>query len=559
MDESHLPIDRGWAWVVLLACALESFLMIGSMKSFGVFFVEFLDFYNASSSEISGVVSARTISISIVSLFVLSAGPHCMANRWFVLIGCVFGVAAYMVCAFAPNVDLVMMSQGIFWGAAVGMAHGPTLVMVGKYFNKKRGLANSLANIGAGIGGLIFPPLIRFMLDFYGLRGTLMIISGVMFNISIIAALLRPLEFYSKRRKSKVKMNSEKCLKNGELSIQEALLPEKNINKEALEGNSFESEKYNTSQGAPKGTIHLSYELLVSSKNGRLRTQSTSSGVLRTSYKKSETGSTRSINKYITEMSNTNSSLFQSVEALGSIPDFKNDDTNSETSKTCSISAGSILKKLFDFKALKSRRFNLFMLTGFIAISGNAFVVLYLPAHAKDIGITDTKAALLVSIVQATDIVSRVFMAFILDRRILERHQMLSIALIITGISCQLLPLFTQFWSLTLFSVIYGFFGGLYFAIYPVIIVDFVGIECLSSGMAIMMLLHGVSLSFLAPILGMLRDRTGSYLASYHLMGTGSIIGSLLLLLEPLVRRFEKNSNIVLHIKDNKANNKENT
>ncbi|KAJ8310514.1 hypothetical protein KUTeg_012379 [Tegillarca granosa] len=507
MDESHLPIDRGWAWVVLLA------------------------------------------------LFVLSAGPHCMANRWFVLIGCVFGVAAYMVCAFAPNVDLVMMSQG----AAVGMAHGPTLVMVGKYFNKKRGLANSLANIGAGIGGLIFPPLIRFMLDFYGLRGTLMIISGVMFNISIIAALLRPLEFYSKRRKSKVKMNSEKCLKNGELSNQEALLPEKNIKKEALEGNSFESEKYYISQGAPKGTIHLSYELLVSSKNGRLRTQSTSSGVLRTSYKKSETGSTRSINKYITEMSNTNSSLFQSVEALGSIPDFKNDDNNSETLKTCSISAGSILKKLFDFKALKSRRFNLFMLTGFIAISGNAFVVLYLPAHAKDIGITDTKAALLVSIVQATDIVSRVFMAFILDRRILERHQMLSIALIITGISCQLLPIFTQFWSLTLFSVIYGFFGGLYFAIYPVIIVDFVGIECLSSGMAIMMLLHGVSLSFLAPILGMLRDRTGSYLASYHLMGTGSIIGSLLLFLEPLVRRFEKKSNIVLHIKDNKANNKENT
>lgn len=58
---------------------------------------------------------------------------------------------------------------------------------------------------------------------------------------------------------------------------------------------------------------------------------------------------------------------------------------------------------------------------------------------------------------------------------------------------------------------------------------------------------------------GMLRDRTGSYLASYHLMGTGSIIGSLLLLLEPLVRRFDKKSDTVLTIQDNKEQNKDKT
>lgn len=386
----------------------------------------------------------------------------------------------------------------------MGLAHGPTLVMVGKYFNKKRGLANSLANIGAGVGGLIFPPLIRIMLDYYGLRGTLMILSGVMLNITIIAALLRPLEFYSKRRKTNVQTNAKNCLEHGKHSTQEVLLKEKNNEKRALEAVSAESTKYYTSQTDPKGTMHLSYELLVPSRNGRIRTQSMSSGGLRTPHKKSETGSSRSINEYITEISRRNVGLFQSVEALGSVADFKSDDTSSENRKTCYTSAGGILKKLFNFKALKSRRFNLFMLTGFIAISGNAFVVLYLPAHAKDMGITDTNAALLVSIVQATDIVSRVCMAFVLDRRILERHQMLSIALMITGISCQLIPFFTQFWSLALYSVIYGFFGGLYFAIYPVIIVDFVGLECLSSGMAVMMLLHGISLSSLAPVLGKL-------------------------------------------------------
>ena len=49
---------------------------------------------------------------------------------------------------------------------------------------------------GTGIGTLIFPPITQYMLDHYGFRGSILILGGVILNLCVCGALLRPLAFY---------------------------------------------------------------------------------------------------------------------------------------------------------------------------------------------------------------------------------------------------------------------------------------------------------------------------------------------------------------------------
>lgn len=83
-------------------------------------------------------------------------------------------------------------------GIGSAMAYSPSIVTVGQYFEKHRALANGISVSGSGLGNFAIPPLMRVLLDNYGLRGTMLILSGLMLNVCVCGALLRPLDFYTK-------------------------------------------------------------------------------------------------------------------------------------------------------------------------------------------------------------------------------------------------------------------------------------------------------------------------------------------------------------------------
>lgn len=60
-----LPIDRGWAWLVVFGAFMQLFIMLGITKSLGIIFVEIIDKYKGSASS-----TAIMYSISAgISLF----------------------------------------------------------------------------------------------------------------------------------------------------------------------------------------------------------------------------------------------------------------------------------------------------------------------------------------------------------------------------------------------------------------------------------------------------------------------------------------------------------
>jgi hypothetical protein len=80
--------------------------------------------------------------------------------------------------------------------------------MVGFYFKRRLALANSISLAGSSTGQFILPPLVTLLIDHYSVRGALIILAGVMFNITLAGALLRPTCYY-KKRKPKFKVTFE--------------------------------------------------------------------------------------------------------------------------------------------------------------------------------------------------------------------------------------------------------------------------------------------------------------------------------------------------------------
>lgn len=59
----------------------------------------------------------------------------------------------------------------VFVGIGYGMMFGPSLVVVGMYFQKRRSLANGLAAAGGSLGQLLIPQLLHLLIQTYGFKG----------------------------------------------------------------------------------------------------------------------------------------------------------------------------------------------------------------------------------------------------------------------------------------------------------------------------------------------------------------------------------------------------
>ena len=76
------------------------------------------------------------------------------------------------------------------------MAWSVSIAHMGQYFKHRMAIANGIAVSGVGIGNLVLPPIVRALLDNYGLQGTLLVMAGISLHVCVAGALLRPTSAY---------------------------------------------------------------------------------------------------------------------------------------------------------------------------------------------------------------------------------------------------------------------------------------------------------------------------------------------------------------------------
>ena len=97
----------------------------------------------------------------------------------------------------------------LFAGCGLGFLNLSAIVIVNRYFNKKRGTVQGCMFSGSGFGIMCISPLLEALLSKYDWRGTLLIMAGLFLQLCVASALFRPLPL--KRSRREVKYSEQKC------------------------------------------------------------------------------------------------------------------------------------------------------------------------------------------------------------------------------------------------------------------------------------------------------------------------------------------------------------
>nr|CAD7446735.1 unnamed protein product [Timema bartmani] len=86
----------------------------------------------------------------------------------------------------------------------LGMVAPSSYLAFNSYFLERRGLAMGLCQAGIGLGFIVAPPLVQYLLEDYGYRGTMLILSGIALNGVVGAVLYQPVRYHLVRKAPKI-------------------------------------------------------------------------------------------------------------------------------------------------------------------------------------------------------------------------------------------------------------------------------------------------------------------------------------------------------------------
>ncbi|KAI8518480.1 hypothetical protein Bbelb_044970 [Branchiostoma belcheri] len=187
------PLDGGWGWAVVLAVFMIGACTLGVIRSFGVFFEEFTAQFNQSATATSWVISV-CLGITFGGTLLGVMLSAMFTFRPVAMVGGVLAAAGCIATSFSTSITPLYFTVGVLVGLGSSLAMFPSLSLVGKYFDKRRAIANGIAFSGVGVGNVVFPLLFTYLIEEYGWRGSFLIAAGVMLNITAFAALLRPIQ-----------------------------------------------------------------------------------------------------------------------------------------------------------------------------------------------------------------------------------------------------------------------------------------------------------------------------------------------------------------------------
>ncbi|XP_078572993.1 monocarboxylate transporter 13-like [Branchiostoma floridae x Branchiostoma japonicum] len=185
------PPDGGWGWMILLSNFVMCACVFGVQKSFGVFFVEFREYFGESSG---GTAWINSIMSAVAHGGGALAVPLSVrfGTRPVVMVGGVLSCLGLVLSTFANSILYLYFSLGVITGLSYAMVFAPSVAMLGRYFDKRRALVNGIALSGSG-ATFALAPVCQLLEQTYGWRGALLLLGGLTLNLCVSGALLRPI------------------------------------------------------------------------------------------------------------------------------------------------------------------------------------------------------------------------------------------------------------------------------------------------------------------------------------------------------------------------------
>lgn len=479
-------VDGGWGWMVVFGAFMINVITDGCSYSFGVLFTHLVDHFQANRSSTAWVGSVFNAAPLLFGPFASIIAKR-FGFRTATIAGGLVAAIGIFASVFANSLGILSFTYGFIAGFGISLPYLASSVVVMMYFEKRRSLATGLAECGAGIGTLIFAPLLQFLITEYGWRGSLLVLSAIVSNIVLCGALFRPQPI----------LESSKI----EISIQQDL--------EAICLPSCE-EKIIEECGNVEDGIHTKQDQCVE-KQSFLNPES------------------RSL------LGGSLISISDKAKIKEHNPGACEEENDLEETESKSINCSC---RLVDTSIFRNWRFVVFLIANFILYFWYDVPYVFTVDRALEIGESKSQGALVVSSIGIVHTIGNVVFGVLGDWKRVNRSILYCVSMWLTGLGLALVPLSKNSLSFAIFDAIYGFFVAASEALSCVIVADILGISKLSDGYGILMFLQGIANLVGPPFAGWLFDVSGSYNNTFFAAGGSIVFLGILYAVVPVHSRF---------------------
>ncbi|KAJ2643738.1 hypothetical protein GGF44_001018, partial [Coemansia sp. RSA 1694] len=225
---SLVTYPRNMGWLVVFCSFAALALGPGLLNAYGVYEEEYDRLYDGKDDKRghSSALGSPVIFIGIMQILLANGmgfiGGRC-AQRFgpgpTVFAGGLLMSMGLLLASYSRHIWQLCLTQGVVFGLGVTLTWIPAASAPSSWFEKSRGVATGITHMGLGIGGLIFAPLTRFLLEKAGTGGSLRWLSLIM----LVGVTVVSLGIHSKRhdqRVSEIIVSSvrwSKCLEEEEV------------------------------------------------------------------------------------------------------------------------------------------------------------------------------------------------------------------------------------------------------------------------------------------------------------------------------------------------------
>jgi MFS family permease len=176
-----------YGYVVVLSCVILQIIMLVPRNSYGVFINPLSDEFGWSRALISGAFSLSTIIMGISSIIMGwlndRKGPRIVMTICGILVG-----SGLILVYWADSIWQLYLFFAIIFGLGMGGLMTPQMSTITRWFVSKRHLMLGLLLAGGGVGGIIGPPLITWLIYNYNWREAFLFIGVAILFLMIVSA-----------------------------------------------------------------------------------------------------------------------------------------------------------------------------------------------------------------------------------------------------------------------------------------------------------------------------------------------------------------------------------
>ncbi|XP_067130239.1 monocarboxylate transporter 12-like isoform X1 [Centruroides vittatus] len=183
-----IKVDEGRAWVIAFSTFWTFLTVLAIQRCSGVLFRSMMNVYNVSRESAAWPFYLRkTVGFLSANLVGFINAYFSMKCQMFV--GLLLSAVAMSALYFVDDILSITLIFGILYGVGSGIVMMCNLISINKFFSKYRTVAQGISLAGNSTGAFILPPLIEYFIDNYGLRGTYLMLTGVVLQGFIVVMM----------------------------------------------------------------------------------------------------------------------------------------------------------------------------------------------------------------------------------------------------------------------------------------------------------------------------------------------------------------------------------